>query len=164
MSTHNIWAASWQNQQNGMCAQRRLRSALITHWAHSDDWSDWADAQADLSLRWAHMSVCWFCHEAAQIFFYQAPTIPVSLLNHDHAAAAGSLMKIHWQGLQLPLRRRHTMVLWLAFSFLDLIFTHFVVIIIFFSPNVSPICHKLRSKSFENKLTTCNFRFIDKGG
>ena len=65
-----IWAASWQNQQNGMCAQRRLRSAwasaqsdqsslslwrklgsLPTHLAHSEDWSDWAD---DLSLRWAH--------------------------------------------------------------------------------------------------------------
>ena len=30
-------------------------------------WSDWVDAQADLSLRWAHRSVCWFCHEAAQI-------------------------------------------------------------------------------------------------
>ena len=23
------------------------------------------DAQADLSLRWAHRSFCWFCHEAA---------------------------------------------------------------------------------------------------
>ena len=21
---------------------------------HSEDWSDWADAQADLSVRWAH--------------------------------------------------------------------------------------------------------------
>ena len=50
------WAASWQNQQNGMCAQRRLTSAwasaqsdqsslsawrklgsLATHWAHSED-------------------------------------------------------------------------------------------------------------------------------
>ena len=32
-----IWAASWQNQQNGMCAQRRLRSAqsdqsLLSAW------------------------------------------------------------------------------------------------------------------------------------
>ena len=36
------------------CRQRRL-------------WSDWADAQADLSLRWAHMPFCWFCHEAAQL-------------------------------------------------------------------------------------------------
>ena len=81
-----IWAATWQNQQNGMCAQRRLRSAwasaqsnqsllfawrklgsLVTHWAHSEDWSDWADAQADLGLRWAHRLYCWFCHEAAHI-------------------------------------------------------------------------------------------------
>ena len=30
-------------------------------------WSDWADAQADLSLLWAHMPFCWFCHEAAQM-------------------------------------------------------------------------------------------------
>ena len=72
----DIWAASWQNQQNGMCAQRRLRSA----WASAQSgqssrcphkkawvlsyplsakrrlWSDWADAQADLSLRWVHRS------------------------------------------------------------------------------------------------------------
>ena len=25
-----------------------------THWAHSEDWSHWPDAQADPSLRWAH--------------------------------------------------------------------------------------------------------------
>ena len=30
----------------------------------SKDWSDWVDAQADLSLRWVQ-SFCWFCHEAA---------------------------------------------------------------------------------------------------
>ena len=52
----DMWAASWQNQQNGMCAQRRLKPAwasaqsdqsslsawrklgfLATHWAHSKD-------------------------------------------------------------------------------------------------------------------------------
>ena len=36
-----------------LSAQRRL-------------WSDWADAQADLSLRWAQKSFCWVCHEVAQ--------------------------------------------------------------------------------------------------
>ena len=35
-----IWATTWQNQQSGMCAQRRLGSA----WAA-------AEVQADLSLR-----------------------------------------------------------------------------------------------------------------
>ena len=82
------WAASWQNQRNGMCAQRRLRAA-------------WASTQSDQSLRcpheeswgpelptertaktlirlggcpdWSESSVgpqsfCWFCHETAQIF------------------------------------------------------------------------------------------------
>ena len=37
-----------------LSAQRRL-------------WSDWADAPADLSLRWVHMPFCWFCHDAAHI-------------------------------------------------------------------------------------------------
>ena len=36
----HIWASAWQTLQNGMCAQRRLRSA-------------WASAQSDQSLRWA---------------------------------------------------------------------------------------------------------------
>ena len=30
-------------------------------------WSDWANAQAGLSLHWAHRSFCWFCHEEAHI-------------------------------------------------------------------------------------------------
>ena len=42
-----------------------VRTNLGTHWVHSEDWSDWADSQADLSLRWAHKSFCWFCHGAA---------------------------------------------------------------------------------------------------
>ena len=33
-----IWSAAWQNQQNDLCAQRRLRTA-------------WASAQSDKSLR-----------------------------------------------------------------------------------------------------------------
>ena len=33
--------------------------------ADSKDWLDWANAQADLSLCWAYMPFCWFCHEAA---------------------------------------------------------------------------------------------------
>ena len=43
-----------------LSAQRRL-------------WSDWADALADLSLCWAHMPFCWFCHDAAQM---EVPSYP----------------------------------------------------------------------------------------
>ena len=37
------------------CGQRRL-------------WSDWTDVEADLSLRWAQRSFCWFCHAMAHLF------------------------------------------------------------------------------------------------
>ena len=37
-----------------MSAQRKL-------------WSDLADAQADLSRRWAHMPYCWFCRDVAHV-------------------------------------------------------------------------------------------------
>ena len=36
-----------------------LSYPLSTQWRL---WSDWANAQADLSLRWAHRSFCWFWH------------------------------------------------------------------------------------------------------
>ena len=82
-----IWVATRQNQQSGMCAQRRLRSAL-------------ASAQSDQNIRCPHketlgpklptertaktlirlggcpgwsesllsaLSFCWFCHEAAHL-------------------------------------------------------------------------------------------------
>ena len=38
-------------------------------------WSDWADAQADLSLSWAHRTFCWFCHDVAQMPFMQGPKL-----------------------------------------------------------------------------------------
>ena len=40
--------------------------------------SDWADAHGDLSLRWAHMPLCWFSHEAAHIWYV---TLPFLLLD-----------------------------------------------------------------------------------
>ena len=69
-----IWAATWQNQQNECAPSKDLDqpghpSSLISvfvvrikkPWVLSYPlsaqwrlWSNWADAQADLSLRWAH--------------------------------------------------------------------------------------------------------------
>ena len=59
-----MWATSWQNQQNGICTQQRLRVFAVhmkKAWVLSYPlnaqrrlWSDWADAQANLSLHWAH--------------------------------------------------------------------------------------------------------------
>ena len=76
-------ATAWQNQQNDLCAQWKINlgihpvwsesslfvwrsiGSLVTHWAHSEDWSDWAAAQAGLSLHWVHRLFCWFCHAPA---------------------------------------------------------------------------------------------------
>ena len=126
-----IWAALWQNQQNGMCADDkwvgtwqnqqsdrapskdsdqpghlpslirifavRMKKAWVLSYplrAQWRLWSDWADAQADLSLHWAHMSFCWFWHEAAHLqkndrakhkiikgFLAVRPSLPWSMQN-----------------------------------------------------------------------------------
>ena len=72
-----IWAAAWENVPSDMSAQRRLKLACayprslirvffvrmkklwIICYTKQDPWwfwSDCANAQADLNLRWAHMS------------------------------------------------------------------------------------------------------------
>ena len=43
-------------------------------------WSDWADAQADLSIRWAHMPFCWFCREVAHFIFHQSQNLKNKIL------------------------------------------------------------------------------------
>ena len=75
------------DQQNDLCAQQRLRSAWAS--AQSDQslrcppegsfgpqlpiehtaktLIRGSHAQADLNLRWAHRSFCWFCHEAGYV-------------------------------------------------------------------------------------------------
>ena len=47
----------------------RLKKAWILSYPLSAQrwlWLGWADAQAYLNLRWAHMPFCWFCHDAAR--------------------------------------------------------------------------------------------------
>ena len=39
--------------ESSLSAWRKL-GFLATYWVHSENWSDWADAQADLSLCWVH--------------------------------------------------------------------------------------------------------------
>ena len=53
--------------ESSLSAWKKKLGSLATHWAYSEDWSDWADAHADMSLRWVHRSFRWFCREAAQL-------------------------------------------------------------------------------------------------
>ena len=107
-----IWAASWQNQRNDLCAQRRLKSSAqfdqslqCAQWkaedpsflhADSKDWSDWADSQADLSLRWAHIPFCWFCgtYQIFEDFFSWAGQFESTLGTH-HWRQAFQPMESH---------------------------------------------------------------------
>ena len=77
-----------KNQQNDLCAHRRLGSAwpyaesdqfsLCAQWlakdpmihADSEDWSDWADAQAELSFCSVRRSFYWFCHAQPHLSLY----------------------------------------------------------------------------------------------
>ena len=63
------WAGTQQNQQNDKCApsedwdQPGHLPSLIRVFAKPFVrrlWSDWVEDHADLSLRWAHRSFCWF--------------------------------------------------------------------------------------------------------
>ena len=76
----STWAATWQNQQNECAPSEdsdqpghppslirvfavRMKKAWVLSCPLSAKrrlWSDWADAQADLSLRWAHTNLVCF--------------------------------------------------------------------------------------------------------
>ena len=104
-----FWATSWQNQQNDLCAHKdsdqpghppslirvfavRSMGSLGPNFASGGQrwlWSDWADAQADLSLRWAHRSFCWFCRAVAQ-FSYLFTDVCVTLVPYRHDVKRGS--------------------------------------------------------------------------
>ena len=66
----SAWASA-QSDQSSLSAWWKL-GPLATHWAHSKDsdqlWSDWADAQADLSLHWAHSHFVGFVMRRLMLF------------------------------------------------------------------------------------------------
>ena len=60
--------------ESSLCALWEAKDPSFFH-ADSEDWSDWADAQAGLSLRWAHR----FCHALAHMFLGPVVQSVVSL-------------------------------------------------------------------------------------
>ena len=63
--------ASAQSEQSLRCLHEKSLSYPLS--VQQIIWSDWADAQADLSLCWVHLPFCWFCHEAAQLLSWSKP-------------------------------------------------------------------------------------------
>ena len=52
--------------ESSLCAQWVAKDPSFLH-ADSEDWSDWADAQSDLSVRWAHSHFVGFV--MSQLFY-----------------------------------------------------------------------------------------------
>ena len=109
------------------CAHSELRSA----WAYGQ-WRLWADAQADRSLRCAHMPFCWFCQAVAQILLHVFLTHFSQIKISIHFEYIISLLSFFQTGnpqfwwihvyseckvksdLELILKRKH-LLLWTAF-------------------------------------------------
>ena len=94
LGIHPAWSES------SLSTWRKL-GPLATHCVHTEDWSDWADAQADLSLCWVHMPFCCFCHAAAHILFIMYTDIEVVMTFTRTSAPAQNtnfymLSENHW--------------------------------------------------------------------
>ena len=72
VTKRKLWSAliSAQSYQSLRGLHEESLGPYIYTLPDSDDWSDWADAQADLNLRWAHMPFCWFCHALVHLHFF----------------------------------------------------------------------------------------------
>ena len=68
-------------------------------------WSDWADAQTDPSLCWAHKPFCWFYHEAAQMQMGKENIDRTSVKLMSHLRKMTKLTK--WQKLTAGLNPNH---------------------------------------------------------
>ena len=105
-SDFSTWAVTWQNQQNE-CAPRKnsdqpghppslirvfsvsmKKTGVLSYplSARRRLWSDWADAQADLSLRWAHTHCVGFV--MSRLIF----TAPVRLPPHHSEYGCGDVL------------------------------------------------------------------------
>ena len=98
------WATTRQNHQNDLCAQRRQISLGIRPvWSES---SLFTDAQADLSLRWAHRSFCWFCRAAVQEAIDRVMT-NLKISTTGRGSSIGSEFAWHASGPEFDPHVRH---------------------------------------------------------
>ena len=64
--------------ESSLCTQWVAKDPSFLH-ADSEDWSDWVDAQADLSLRWAHSHFVGFVKSRLILCLYNVKgVVPVT--------------------------------------------------------------------------------------
>ena len=64
--------------ESSLCAQCAKDPSFLQ--SDSEDWSDWAD----LSLHWAYMPFCWFCHETANFCWSFLSHLSRSITNQQN--------------------------------------------------------------------------------
>ena len=99
LGIHPVWSES------SLSAWRKLGS-LATHWAHSEDWSDWADAQADPSLCWAHSHFVGFVMLRFIFRIIVVPSHPVSFWRQRLVWPWYSQSWLQWEPLRNPAREQ----------------------------------------------------------
>ena len=121
LSIRPVWS------EYSLSAWRKL-GFLATHWAHSEDWSDCAVAQVDLSSLGAQ-PFCWFCHVVAHVIIIiclqtmcimsQVMRKPVfgvfEQVRHKPACSTAQLLKPAgvWQANNnVPIRLRMRRLIW----------------------------------------------------
>ena len=106
---HRVWSESL------LSAQWVAKDPRFLH-ADSKLLSDWAGAQADLSLCWAHRSFCWFCHVQAHIIILMSPFLSYCRWIPPHKILKQALYE----------HQKETFYMWyLVLCFWKLLFSHF---------------------------------------
>ena len=95
--------------ESSLCAQWVAKDPSFLH-VDSGDWSNYADAQADLSLCWAHILFCWVCHVVARMLLSGAICVSCTCFcsrSNIHTCVYDSL--INFSVLLFPINIRETL-------------------------------------------------------
>ena len=84
-----VWSESSQ------CAQWVAEDPIFPSYGQRRLWSDWADAQAHLCLRWAQWPFCWFCHAAAHVYIAAESLASTASLTADPGVAGSTPARPH---------------------------------------------------------------------
>ena len=78
--------------ESSLSTWRKLGSS-VTDWVHSEDWSDWVDAQADLSFGWAHSTLLVLSWSGS---FTRCSCLKMIWKPSEHSDQPGPLPQLVW--------------------------------------------------------------------
>ena len=127
--------------ESSLSAWRNL-GPLATHLAHSEDWSDWEDAQADLSLRWAHTHFVSFVMSRLILFLKS-----IIILLIVYTANRTDHLQLH--GFSLSFSSK-TLPVWMKLSLIARSSSHFSTCWMWTTPHLFPV----------SDYPSCNYPYL----